>query len=594
MGIARLGVGTSTCVASVAAPDASPLRHAVAVPCEPGQGPDAGMLRACLAPCGRSRRCCFSPARARSSTRWPGCASCGWVFGASTAASAAVVAIFVGGLGARRLDLRAAGRPHARPLASTRCSSLVAASAAPRPRGSSRSRALYVAARRHAALGAAGGDPRAPRSSRRSCSAVPTVLMGGTLPGRRARHGGPRRRRSRRRGSRRSTASTRSAPWSAASPRPSPCSRALGHARVRSGSPRASTRSSRASRASRRGGAARSSRERRLPRPATRRGRPRPTRRRPRRRRPAGGSSSRAAAAVGFAFFLMELVWYRMLAPLLGGIGVHVRPRPRRRAARHRRRRAAATRCSSRAAPATLAGFAVVPARGRSRSRCLRARRSPRAAGAVLRPLGPLGFGAARGGWTARPTAIVVLPAALVAGFSSRCSSRCSAAGARASGGDVGLAYAATPSARSPVARRRLRPDAAALGAGVLAARRRCCSSALGLAVVALGRPERAGRRAARRAASRWPPRVVARRLGRRARRRRGGTAASAPGARRADVLALAQSRARLYAPTCAAALAWEGDGVESSVALAAEEPATRSSSTARPTAAPSATPARR
>src|SRR5439155_11633339 len=26
-----------------------------------------------------------------------------------------------------------------------------------------------------------------------------------------------------------------------------------------------------------------------------------------------------AAAIVGFAFFLMELVWYRMLAPLLGG-----------------------------------------------------------------------------------------------------------------------------------------------------------------------------------------------------------------------------------------------------------------------------------
>ena len=26
-----------------------------------------------------------------------------------------------------------------------------------------------------------------------------------------------------------------------------------------------------------------------------------------------------AAAVVGFAFFLMELVWYRMLGPLLGG-----------------------------------------------------------------------------------------------------------------------------------------------------------------------------------------------------------------------------------------------------------------------------------
>ena len=26
-----------------------------------------------------------------------------------------------------------------------------------------------------------------------------------------------------------------------------------------------------------------------------------------------------ASATVGFAFFLMELVWYRLLAPLLGG-----------------------------------------------------------------------------------------------------------------------------------------------------------------------------------------------------------------------------------------------------------------------------------
>ena len=35
-----------------------------------------------------------------------------------------------------------------------------------------------------------------------------------------------------------------------------------------------------------------------------------------------------AAAAVGFAFFLMELVWYRMLGPMLGGTVVHVRADP--------------------------------------------------------------------------------------------------------------------------------------------------------------------------------------------------------------------------------------------------------------------------
>ena len=37
------------------------------------------------------------------------------------------------------------------------------------------------------------------------------------------------------------------------------------------------------------------------------------------RRRLADASCSTAAAIVGFAFFLMELVWYRMLGPILGG-----------------------------------------------------------------------------------------------------------------------------------------------------------------------------------------------------------------------------------------------------------------------------------
>src|SRR5439155_237394 len=37
-------------------------------------------------------------------------------------------------------------------------------------------------------------------------------------------------------------------------------------------------------------------------------------------RRPGAGFVLFAAGVVGFVFFLMELVWYRMLAPLLGGL----------------------------------------------------------------------------------------------------------------------------------------------------------------------------------------------------------------------------------------------------------------------------------
>jgi MFS family permease len=123
-----------------------------------------------------------------------------------------------------------------------------------------------------------------------------------------------------------------------------------------------------------------------------------------------------AAALVGFAFFLMELVWYRMLAPILGGtsytfglilavalLGIGLGG-------------LAYSLGSERVRP-TLAGFAAtcslealalaVPFFLGDRLALL---------SLTLLDLGALGFGGLVVGWSV-VTAIVVLPAALVAGY---------------------------------------------------------------------------------------------------------------------------------------------------------------------------------
>lgn len=123
-----------------------------------------------------------------------------------------------------------------------------------------------------------------------------------------------------------------------------------------------------------------------------------------------------AAAVVGFVFFLMELVWYRMLTPLLGGstftfglilaialLGIGAGSLVYHKWAAHR--------------AATLAAFAGTCA---LEALCLA---YPFALGdrlailtILLRPLGLLEFFGHVAGWTI-VCAIVVLPAALVAGF---------------------------------------------------------------------------------------------------------------------------------------------------------------------------------
>jgi spermidine synthase len=123
-----------------------------------------------------------------------------------------------------------------------------------------------------------------------------------------------------------------------------------------------------------------------------------------------------AAGLVGFAFFLMELVWYRMLGPLLGGsvftfgliltvalLGIGLGGYFYSVVGQDR--------------PARLSGFAwtcLLEAATLAAPYALGDRIALLAS--LVRPLGNLGFWGHVLGWSA-VTAIVVLPAALVAGY---------------------------------------------------------------------------------------------------------------------------------------------------------------------------------
>ncbi len=148
-----------------------------------------------------------------------------------------------------------------------------------------------------------------------------------------------------------------------------------------------------------------------------------------------------AAALVGFAFFLMELVWYRMLGPLLGGstftfglilvvaltgIGLG----------------GAAYAAWGQQRPATLRGFALtcllealliaVPLALGDRLAVL---------AAMLRPLSLFGFSGLVLSWTLI-TAVVVLPAAFVSGVQFPLLLALLGRGGDNVGRQVGLAYA--------------------------------------------------------------------------------------------------------------------------------------------------------
>ena len=148
-----------------------------------------------------------------------------------------------------------------------------------------------------------------------------------------------------------------------------------------------------------------------------------------------------AAAAVGFAFFLMELVWYRMLGPLLGGssftfglilavalLGVGLG--------------GAAYALFGSDRPATLRGFALTCT---LEALCIAV---PYALGdrlailsVALRSLDSFGFSGLAAGWAA-VAGIVVLPAAFVAGVQFPLLIALLGHGGEKVGRHVGLTYA--------------------------------------------------------------------------------------------------------------------------------------------------------
>jgi len=150
-----------------------------------------------------------------------------------------------------------------------------------------------------------------------------------------------------------------------------------------------------------------------------------------------------ASALVGFAFFLMELVWYRLLAPILGGssytlglilaialagIGIGGLLYSAGSRARRPTLLAFALTC------ALEAFFLLVPFALGDRVAVL---------ALLLRPLGTtLGFTALVSVW-AVVTTIVVLPPALVAGYQFPLLVGLLGSGERNVGREVGLAYAA-------------------------------------------------------------------------------------------------------------------------------------------------------
>src|SRR5262252_3349844 len=331
------------------------------------------------------------------------------IFGASTAASAAVLAIFIGGLGAGGLILGARADRHARPLAFyAQLEAMIALSAAATPGLLWLVRWTYVKLGGTIALGMALGT-----SVRLILAAlvlgVPTMLMGGTLPavGRAVETDDDARRRHvallygvNTLGSvcgcllatffMLEVFGDRSSLWIAAllNLGLAVVARRLSRSPKMTDSHPISSSSSEPSAAEYSGSPSHST---------------------------PGWMVLVAATIVGFAFFLMEIVWYRMLGPLLGGtvftfglilavalfgIGLGGMFYSVNRSSR----------------PATLRGFAYTCL---LEAACIGI---PFALGdriavlaVLLRPLGGLGFIGHVAAWSSI-TALVVMPAAFVAG----------------------------------------------------------------------------------------------------------------------------------------------------------------------------------
>jgi spermidine synthase len=269
-----------------------------------------------------------------------------------------------------------------------------------------------------------------------------------------------------------------------------------------------------------------------------------------------------AAGVVGFAFFLMELVWYRMLAPLLGGstytfgliLAVALAGVGAGSAAYSRSGRGAVK----------LSGFAATCA---LEALCLAI---PYALGdriAILAAeLGPKGAGSFAGhvaGWSLI-AGIVVFPAAFVAGLQFPLMIALLGKGRERVGSDVGLAYACNTAggiAGSLAGGFGLLPLLSATGTWMFVV---CLLCALGLLALL---PSEVGARPKGRA---WVP------LGAAAASlllllARGPTAAwrhSAIGAGRVDLRGASPNAVQDWVRDRRRQLAWQADGLESSVAV--------------------------
>lgn len=353
------------------------------------------------------------------------------IFGASTAASAAVLAIFIGGLGFGGLLLGPRADRHPRPiLFYSQLESIVAVSAAVSPFLLALARQLYIAA---------GGTPRlgivAGTVGRLALSAlvlaVPTLVMGGTLPA--AARGVTRATDARRRdvaalyglntlgavaGCLVATFyllelfGTRATLWLSAAVNLliAVLARQLDRSLPPSGDDRAAEAAEGAA-----GAADRSHAPARF--------------------------VLIASGVVGFAFFLMEIVWYRMLGPLLGGsvftfglvlaialVGIGVG--------------GLLYALVGSEQPASLSAFALsclLEAAAIAVGYAFGDRLAVLAL--VLTPLGQAGFGARIATWCL-VTAIVVLPPALVAGYQFPLLVALFGRGRARVGREIGLVYA--------------------------------------------------------------------------------------------------------------------------------------------------------
>ena len=278
-----------------------------------------------------------------------------------------------------------------------------------------------------------------------------------------------------------------------------------------------------------------------------------------------------ASGTVGFAFFLMELVWYRLLSPLLGGsvftfglvlavalIGIGIGGLLYSLVSSER--------------PATLAGFAatcLLEAVAVALTFALGDRIALLAL--ALLPLGAAGFGTTIASW-ALVTSIVVLPPAIVAGYQFPLLIGLFGRGRERLGRDVGLAYAANtagaifgslaggfgvmPWLSAPGAWRLVAIVLLALGIGATAL---SLISGFQRSLRSIVLPVTLGLLTVLFLTAAGPTAIW---------RHSGIGAGRAP----RDILS-SPNQLRAWQQTWRRAIVWSGDGVESSVALVAEDP---------------------